>query len=506
MAKVNILDIMKTRMKTPLEFKFESLCIPPMECYLTPQDVNTLHDIATSVKLASDIKLKYKLIDGVMRPRGFKRFSAGTNRIVYSYYEDERFVVKIAVDKVGMQDNPAELNNQFLLQPYVSKMFYISPCGTVGFSERVLPIKNKAEFKEIAPDVFDILVNKILGKYVVEDIGTKYFMNYGVRAGYGPVLLDYPYVYKLDGKKLFCTAILPETGYMCDGEIDYDDGFNSLICTKCGRKYLACDLKDDSPEESRTIRVQGGNEMKVVVKYGDMIIRETNNSDAVMTRPEKNEESRDKFNVTVRYGDMIVRSTEVTGLNEEETRAVENTPKPPMFRVTVKNGDTIVRSSDANLYDEEDVSEDIPVTTTEISHDEIKTEEQPDVSAGEITVEEEVVTSDSTEEEFENVDDQSFLNGIISARDDDEYGIPETDSSGGEESVEEEQSSSESDDAYDDKYDVYDEEYGRVKVNKAPKFNNNRDRDEHRSYNNNGYNNNKKKYNGTNSKFMSNKR
>ena len=58
-------------------------------------------------------------------------------------------------------------------------MFYISPCGTVGFAERVLPIKNKKEFKEIAPDVFEILVNKILGKYVMEDVGTKYFMNYG---------------------------------------------------------------------------------------------------------------------------------------------------------------------------------------------------------------------------------------------------------------------------------------------------------------------------------------
>ena len=33
------------------------------------------------------------------------------------------------------------------------------------------------------------------------DIGTNFFMNWGIRPGFGPVLLDYPYVYELDGNK-----------------------------------------------------------------------------------------------------------------------------------------------------------------------------------------------------------------------------------------------------------------------------------------------------------------
>ena len=162
MAKTDVLDILRSKKMSPLEFNFESLWIPPMHYYLSPQDVESLRQIATSVRLSSKIQQKYKMIDDIMRARGFKRFSAGTNRVVYSFFEDTRFLVKIAVDKVGMQDNPLEYENQFLLKPYVTKMFYISPCGTVGFAERVLPVKNKAEFKEIAPDVFDIIVNKIL--------------------------------------------------------------------------------------------------------------------------------------------------------------------------------------------------------------------------------------------------------------------------------------------------------------------------------------------------------
>lgn len=283
MAKYDILDILKAKKMSPLDFNFESLWIPPMNNYLTPQDIEALRKIATSIKLSSKINQKYDMIDNIMRNRGFKRFSAGTNRVVYSYLEDTRFLAKIAVDKVGMQDNPMEFKNQFLLKPFVTKMFYHSPCGTVGFVERVLPIKNKQEFKQIASDVFDILINKILGEYVMEDIGTRYFMNWGIRVGCGPVLLDFPYVYKLDGNKLFCTKVNPITNERCDGEIDYDAGFNHLVCTKCGKIYLASDLRDNSVNNKIVIK-KGGIQMKIALKEGDRIIATSVQSDDVITR------------------------------------------------------------------------------------------------------------------------------------------------------------------------------------------------------------------------------
>lgn len=272
MSKIDVLDILRTRQLSPIEFDFDNLMIPSIDNYLTPQDVNALRLIATSLRLAAKIDRKYKMIDDIMRPRGFKRFSAGTNRVIYSYLEDPTFVVKIAVDKVGMQDNPMEYMNQQYLRPYCAKTFYVTPCGTVAFSERVVPVKSVEEFRSIAPDVFEIIVYRILGDYVIEDIGTKFFMNWGVRRGVGPVLLDYPYLYKLDGGKLVCNNT-DEFGNVCGGEIDYDYGFNFLYCHKCGKRYLASDLRDDSP--CNRIVIKGGNRMRIQILKNDKVVLDT---------------------------------------------------------------------------------------------------------------------------------------------------------------------------------------------------------------------------------------
>jgi hypothetical protein len=76
----------------------------------------------------------------------------------------------------------------------------------------------------------------------MEDIGTNFFMNWGIRKGFGPVILDYPYTYKVDIQKLKCTHVDKYTGIECDGLIDYDIGFNTLVCEKCGTRYTAREL------------------------------------------------------------------------------------------------------------------------------------------------------------------------------------------------------------------------------------------------------------------------
>lgn len=322
MAKVDVLDILRTKKLDPLEFHFENLWIPPMNCYLSPSDIDALHKIATSVRLSSKIQQKYKMIDDIMVARGFKRFSAGTNRVVYRFLEDTRFLVKIAVDKVGMQDNPLEYENQFLLQPFVTKMFYVSPCGTVGFSERVLPIKNKEEFRQIASDVFDILVNKILGLYVVEDVGTKYFMNWGIRPGFGPVLLDYPYVYKLDGDKLFCNWTNPMTGECCNGEIDYDAGFNHLVCTRCNKTYMATDLRDNSIDNKIVIK-RGGFQMRIQILQGDQIVSEPIPTDDVMVKPTNKPKKNTGLVVAIDRPDSDLEVIRDEDNNEPENKVVK---------------------------------------------------------------------------------------------------------------------------------------------------------------------------------------
>lgn len=295
MAKADILSILYSKEKSPLEFKFDSLWIPSMYNFLTPQDIQELHYLASSARFSSKIDFKYKEIDRIMTNRGFKKFHCGTNRIVYSYLEDQSFLVKIALDKVGLSDNPAEYRNQFLLKPFVTKVFEVSPCGTVATVERVEPITSREEFMSIGEDIFDLMNKCIIGRYVLEDVGTKYFMNWGLRKGFGAVLLDYTYVYELDGNKLFCNKMIPETGEVCNGVIDYDAGFNNLICTKCGKRYLAKELEQSVKDKLIILKDEGEIDMKIRLKRGRDTVATfySNEESETIVRKKKNDRANE---------------------------------------------------------------------------------------------------------------------------------------------------------------------------------------------------------------------
>ena len=250
MSRVSVIEeLYSSKRKSALEFNYDKLWAPPILSILTPQDVQELTRIATSLKYNANIDLKYKLIDAVMVRRGFKRAHCGTNRVVYNFLEDPRFVAKVAIDKVGMRDTPAEFKNQEFLKPFCCKIFEVSPNGVIGFVERVNPVSSLEEFISIADDVFNMMITKIIGKYVVDDLGTTKFLNIGVRTNaqgcsFGPVVIDFPYVFELDGRKLICNRKIktPQGDFICGGEIDYDDGLNYLRCTKCGKTYKAREL------------------------------------------------------------------------------------------------------------------------------------------------------------------------------------------------------------------------------------------------------------------------
>ena len=301
MARVDFIDILYSKNKSALEFNFDTLFANPILCYLTQQDISALYYIATSLKYSGDINLKYREIDKIMTSRGFKKFAAGTNRVVYSFLEDQSFVMKVAVDKVGLKDNPAEYYNQHLLKPFVTKAFDVSPCGTVGLFERVMPISRIQEFESVADDIFDIITQKIIGKYVVDDIGTKYFMNWGIRRNVSPVLLDYPYVFELDGNKLYCNKHDMTTGVYCGGVIDYDAGFNTLVCTKCGKEYKAKELEANKKEN--LIILEGDYVMKVkLIRPDGTVICNPGTSSDYIQKPttKKNEVKKNEgFKVSI---------------------------------------------------------------------------------------------------------------------------------------------------------------------------------------------------------------
>ena len=155
----HIIDKMQSRMMSVDEFNFDHLMAPPLYSFLTQYDIDQLRYIATSIRYSGKINQKYKAIDQIMKSRGFVKLVAGTNRVCYRHLEYDDIVVKVAVDAVGIHDNPEEFKNQHIFKPFVTKVFEVSPCGTVGLFERVVPITSREEFQSVATDIFDVISN-----------------------------------------------------------------------------------------------------------------------------------------------------------------------------------------------------------------------------------------------------------------------------------------------------------------------------------------------------------
>ena len=272
-----ILQRLQSKKVSIEEFNFDALQAPPLGWFLSPYDISMLHEMAHSLKLSAQPDIKLKEMDSLLRSRGLVKFGAGTNRIVYRHPEFQDILFKIAYDDVGLGDNPAEFRNQMLLKPFVSKMFEVSKCGTVSVVERLVPIKSREEFLSIADDYFTLLTEFILGTYIMADIGSKFFMNTAIREAFGVCLIDYPYVYELDGNKLFCRKPDPQSqSGKCDGIIDYDDGYNYLQCTKCGAIYKAKELKKNIDSGNIKIEKEEGEyTMNIKISGGSKRIEET---------------------------------------------------------------------------------------------------------------------------------------------------------------------------------------------------------------------------------------
>lgn len=259
-------------------FDFDKLKAPPISYYLTSLDIQALNKIATSIKYQSNVNEKFKSMDRIMKRRGFVKYGCGTNRRIYRFLEDDSILMKVAYDRVGIEDNPNEYVNQKYLKPFVSKMYEVTPCGTVGLVERIEPIRTRDQFMANGEEIFDLLYFNIIGKYALDDIGTDAFMNYGIRKGFGPCLLDYAYLYELDEDKLHCKHMINKR--RCNGLIDYSSDFNELVCTKCGKTYTAKEIGklpvDDRDLNSPIIEdCLPGNRtfgVKIVDKDGNVLV------------------------------------------------------------------------------------------------------------------------------------------------------------------------------------------------------------------------------------------
>ena len=239
-------------------FQFDKLWHPPMSYYISQQDVIEIYNISRSAKLNALPLKKYGMVDEILKRRGFTRLHAGTNRLVYKSEYDSSICLKIGIDIVGREANVGEYHTQELLKPFCTKVFEVTPCGTVAMVERVNPIKNRFQFEDVGDIIFNIIIMQFAG-IVLEDVGTNFFMNWGIREGFGPVVLDFPYAYEADITKLHCIQ-KDKLGVQCNGLIDYDDGLNNIICNKCGTRYTARELRKYYSSRHKAKEIKSQNE------------------------------------------------------------------------------------------------------------------------------------------------------------------------------------------------------------------------------------------------------
>lgn len=424
MNRSDALQLLYPKAKTASEFNFDNLFHPPILCYLSLQDIAHLNNIATSIKLSTKPNEKYRLINNIMMNRGFVKMASGTNRVVYRFADDYSFVLKIAIDKVGCRDNPMEMVNQHLLKPFVTKCFDVTPCGTVGMFERVVPITYREEFLSIADDVFN-LINNLIGKYVIDDIGEKYYQNYGIRNCFGPVLLDYPYVYELDGAKLRCNTVDPITNLACLGEIDYDIGYNDLVCKKCGKRYIATDLKTVKNEDAKIIVEGKDDKMKISLMRGNKVVSRLGNTRRAVDTIKNGIKSGRLNNITLVTENCLDKDNtnlpviktgdrNLAGFHQNFVKVEKDSEQPP---VRANLGDVIAQYTQAKLPIPESIKEQIRGTELEaLLHEKVQKDEQE--TPKEETVETSVSLTPSFEEnekleDPEEVDDSAQLEAAV---------------------------------------------------------------------------------------------
>ena len=268
---------------TSLGEYFDTLQAPPLYSILTDYDIAEIRKIVVSVRLAGNVHRRLFGINEILAKRGLVKLAGGTNRVVYSHPMYPNIVIKIALDRVGMKDNPSEYYVQNLLKPFCTKIFEITEDGLIAVAEKVERVRNIKEYTEMSDDIYSLYLYFVKEKgLVMEDIGVKFFMNWGNRPMFGPVILDFPYCYEIDPKKLHCKNV-DEYGRICNGEIDYDDCFNFLVCKRCGKIHRALEISKGRFEEaiadSKLMRNLGGLKMEIKITRGNTVEKTVNTPD-----------------------------------------------------------------------------------------------------------------------------------------------------------------------------------------------------------------------------------
>ena len=319
----------KKEIGVPL-FDFDQLRHPGIKALIPDQVIQNICAIVADLKLdtADGKKKRREYFKEQLAPYGFVRLGGGTNREVFKHLDDTSVVLKIAIDSLARNNNLAEIVKQEWIKPFCSKMFDVTPCGTLGLMERGDPIINRIQRLNSAEGIYRVMEICNEKGYVVGDGGADFFMNYVIRPGFGPVLCDFTSVYKLDFEKLRCRRINPSTGRMCGGHIDYQlPAMSKIVCEKCGAVYSALDLAKEVETMDQLITMTRSDEVMEIkiIDVDGTVIKHTKKSTSTIKHDEFVRNTREQLpeEITVKLCFDEVREDGMT-VKHVMTNGVDN--------------------------------------------------------------------------------------------------------------------------------------------------------------------------------------
>ena len=102
-----LMNVMYGGTTTLEQFNWDKMRTVPILSLMSMQDIDYIRKLILSPRYSGNNKYKMDKIDEVMHFRGFTRFAGGTNRLVYIHPAAPNAVFKVAIDSVGITDNPA---------------------------------------------------------------------------------------------------------------------------------------------------------------------------------------------------------------------------------------------------------------------------------------------------------------------------------------------------------------------------------------------------------------
>lgn len=408
---------------------YKQLNAPPIFQLISPEDELELFNICKSGK---SVRLKYKLIDAIiLKYPYFKRIGAGTNRIIYRNLNHRCHVIKVAFDRTALQDGPKEFINQNYLYPFCTKIFEVSPNNVITSSEYVEQISDYDEFGLYYKKVWDTLKYRFLDSgFFMDDVGFAFYKNWGVRFG-TPVLLDFPYVFRIDKiQDLKCDNVL-DNGEVCTGTYEIDDTFDYLYCPKCGKDKIPFSKIGKDVHEIYGVSIEQSFDLYngetlysprvQIIENGKVILdsKYTNVKTEYISNLKEDERTidelldeikeEDDMKVSIVYGDDVKFTT-----NIKDEGKMEYT-RPYKFKKNIKEGiknknkiflpvaSVEINGQTLDNHDEEKFEENNEVEIdTELNEDNVSVEIESDIESD----------IENSDEEYEEESNEDIINEV----------------------------------------------------------------------------------------------